>query len=95
MISEEEVKKIAKLSYLTINDEELKKFQNDFSAILDYVNKLKELNVENIEETANLSHSKNIFREDKEILFNSEELIKLMPHSKNNYLEVKKILNND
>jgi aspartyl-tRNA(Asn)/glutamyl-tRNA(Gln) amidotransferase subunit C len=95
MISEEEVKNIAKLSYLKISEEELKKFQNDFSAILDYVNKLKELNVENIEETANLSHVKNVFREDKEVFYGNEELIRSMPHSRNNYLEVKKILNND
>lgn len=95
MISEEEVKNIAKLSYLKISDDELKKFQNDFSAILDYVNKLDELNVESIEETSNLAISENVFRPDVDRLFDNEDLIKLMPHKKDNYLEVKKILNND
>jgi aspartyl-tRNA(Asn)/glutamyl-tRNA(Gln) amidotransferase subunit C len=95
MISEEEVKNIAKLSYLKISGDELKKFQNDFSAILDYVNKLNELDVENIEETSNLSISENVFRPDIDRLFDNKDLMKLMPHKKDNYLEVKKILNND
>lgn len=95
MISEEDVKKIAKLSYLKIGEEELKKFEQDFSSILEYVNKLNELDVSEIKETANMSSMENIFRNDKERIFGNEDLLNLMPHRRDNYLEVKKILNND
>ncbi|MFA5087127.1 MAG: Asp-tRNA(Asn)/Glu-tRNA(Gln) amidotransferase subunit GatC [Candidatus Paceibacterota bacterium] len=96
MISEEDVKKIAKLSYLKINEEEMKKFEQDFSSILDYVNKLKELDVSLIEETANMANVENVFREDKERNFADVKLLAaLMPRQRDNYLEVKKILNNN
>ncbi|MFA5013163.1 MAG: Asp-tRNA(Asn)/Glu-tRNA(Gln) amidotransferase subunit GatC [Candidatus Paceibacterota bacterium] len=92
MISNDDVKKIAKLSYLKLNEEELQKMEKDFSSILDYVNKLSELDASKIEETANLSIDKNVFREDEPCDQNNEAILKLMPHTKNNYLEVKKIL---
>lgn len=49
MISLEEVKKIAKLSRLEIDDKRLVKFQQDLSKILDYINKLNELDTEGVE----------------------------------------------
>ena len=96
MISEDDVKKIARLSYLKIGDDELKKFKEDFSSILDYVNQLKELDVSAASETANMSFAKNVFREDKEKTFNNREGLKnIWPHRRENYLEVKKILYNE
>lgn len=96
MISKDDVKKIAKLSYLKISEEEMKKFEQDFSSILDYVNKLKELDVSLIKETASMANVKNVFREDKERNFESVNLlITQMPRQRDNYLEVKKILNNN
>jgi aspartyl-tRNA(Asn)/glutamyl-tRNA(Gln) amidotransferase subunit C len=95
MISEEIVKKIAELSYLKIEENELKKFKQDFSSILEYVNKLKELDTQTIEETAGMAHSNNVFRADQAETFPNQDLLNLMPRQKDNYLEVKKILNND
>jgi aspartyl-tRNA(Asn)/glutamyl-tRNA(Gln) amidotransferase subunit C len=95
MINEEDVKKIAKLSYLEIGEEELKKFVEDFSSILDYVNKLGEIDVSKIEETSNMSAAKNVFREDKERIFDNTDLLNLLPRRRDNYLEVKKILYNE
>lgn len=96
MISEDDVKKIARLSYLAIGNEELKKFQQDFSSILDYVNQLQKLDVSTAEETANMSLVKNVFRKDEQKTFdNREELKNLWPRRRENYLEVKKILYNE
>lgn len=95
MISEEIVKKIAALSYLKIEENELKKFEQDFSSILEYVNKLKELDTQAIEETAGIAHHSNVFRADQSEVFANQDLLDLMPRRKDNYLEVKKILNND
>ncbi|MDD5696809.1 MAG: Asp-tRNA(Asn)/Glu-tRNA(Gln) amidotransferase subunit GatC [Candidatus Pacebacteria bacterium] len=83
-----EVNKIAKLAYLIIEEKE---FEKEFSAILGYVDKLKELDVSQVKETASLSLSKNVFREDVEERKETEDILKMMPETKNNYLEVKEV----
>jgi aspartyl-tRNA(Asn)/glutamyl-tRNA(Gln) amidotransferase subunit C len=95
MISEQEIKNIAKLAYLKIKDEEIEKVRNDFSSILDYVNKLNEVDVSEIGETSNLSQTHNVEREDVSCRFDTNLLIQAMPKSRNGYLEVKKVLYND
>ncbi|MDD5098294.1 MAG: Asp-tRNA(Asn)/Glu-tRNA(Gln) amidotransferase subunit GatC [Candidatus Pacebacteria bacterium] len=95
MISEEEIRKIAKLSYLKINDNEIEEMRDKFSSILDYINKLQELNLDNIAETANLSKTDNVFREDVSEKKDSEGLINAFSKKKDRFLEVKKILYNE
>ncbi|MDP2664107.1 MAG: Asp-tRNA(Asn)/Glu-tRNA(Gln) amidotransferase subunit GatC, partial [bacterium] len=48
MISKEEVKHIAKLARLGLSDKEIGKFQKDLSSILDYVEKLKKVDVSGV-----------------------------------------------
>ena len=95
MISEEEIRNIAKLSYLEIKDEEIDEIRNKFSSILEYVKKLQELDVSDIGETANLSKSENVFRGDVGKEKDSEALLKVLPRRKDNYMQVKKILYNE
>lgn len=95
MISEEEIRRIAKLSYLEIEDKEIGEIREKFSSILEYVKKLQELDVSDIEETANLSKTENIFRKDLGEERESEELLKALSRRRDNYLEVKKILYNE
>ncbi|MCK9578262.1 Asp-tRNA(Asn)/Glu-tRNA(Gln) amidotransferase subunit GatC [bacterium] len=95
MISEKEIKDIAKLAYLKIEDNEVEKLRNDFSSILDYVNKLNEIDTSKISETSNLSKTENVDREDIPKRFDKKLLIDSMPKQKNGYLEVKKVLYND
>jgi aspartyl-tRNA(Asn)/glutamyl-tRNA(Gln) amidotransferase subunit C len=82
MISEDKVKHIAKLARLGLTEKEIEKFQKELSAILDYFEKLKEVDISGVEPT---SHSvprspsatgmaaeglailvENVMREDKE-----------------------------
>ena len=94
MISNEEIKKIAKLSYLEIKDEEMEEMKNDFSSILEYVKKLQELNTDDIEATPSIVKLENVMRED--IAKDSKcNLIEAISKNKDNYLEVKKILYNE
>jgi aspartyl-tRNA(Asn)/glutamyl-tRNA(Gln) amidotransferase subunit C len=95
MISEEEIRNIAKLSYLEIKNEEIEEIRGKFSSILEYVKKLQELDVSGITETANLSQSKNVFRGDIGKEKDSEDLLKILPRRKDNYMQVKKILYNE
>lgn len=95
MISEQEIKDIAKLAYLKIEENEIERLRNDFSSILDYVNKLKEIDTSKISETSNLSKTENVDRDDIPKRFDKNLLIEEMPKQKNGYLEVKKVLYND
>lgn len=95
MISEEEIRRIAKLSYLEIKDEEVDEMRNKFSSVLEYVKKLQELDLSSVSETANLSQAENIFREDVGQERDSERLLEALSKRRDNYLEVKKILYNE
>jgi len=95
MISEEEIRNIAKLSYLEIKDEEIEEIRNKFSSILEYVEKLQELDVSDILETANLSTSENVFRGDVGKEKEVDPLLSALSRKKDNYMQVKKILYNE
>jgi len=95
MVSEEEIRRIAKLSYLEIKDGEVETMREKFSSVLEYVKKLQELDLSSASETANLSQAENVFREDIGIEKNSEDLLKALSKRRDNYLEVKKILYNE
>jgi len=63
-ISKEEVKHIAHLARLSINDKEINSFQEDLGEILNYVDRLKTVKTK---EKENVTAKKifNIFRKDK------------------------------
>ena len=96
MITKEEVKHIAKLARLGLSEKEIGKFQKELSSILDYVEKLKEVDVSNIEPTSHSVLVENIMREDieKSKIKNqkSKKLLELAPETKNGYLKTKSIL---
>lgn len=52
MISKEEVKHIAKLARLGLKEKEIKKMQKELSSILNYVAKLKEVDVSSAQATS-------------------------------------------
>ena len=56
---------IAKLANLPLTPEEEKKYEAQLSQILEYINKLNEVDTENIEPTFNVTGLKNALREDK------------------------------
>lgn len=59
------IKHIAKLANLSISEEEEKKFDRQLSIIVKYIEKLKEADVENTEETSQITGLENVTREDK------------------------------
>ena len=65
MISEEEVRHIALLSRLECSDAEIGKFADDLNSILGYVEKLQELETDDVEPTSHALRQRNVFREDE------------------------------
>lgn len=68
-ITHADVLKIAELAKLQFSESELEEFTAQFQHILDYIEKLKEVNVDGIEPTSHVSltadFEKDIFREDE------------------------------
>ncbi|PIP24798.1 MAG: Asp-tRNA(Asn)/Glu-tRNA(Gln) amidotransferase GatCAB subunit C [Candidatus Nealsonbacteria bacterium CG23_combo_of_CG06-09_8_20_14_all_36_12] len=95
MISEQDVKHIAKLARLGLTAKEIKKFQRELSLILDYFEKLKEVDVSKIEPTTHSILVKNIMRNDEpksESIETRNKLIESAPDKKERFVKVKSIL---
>jgi len=92
MITRKEVQHIAKLARLGLTEKEIEKFQKELSSILDYIEKLKEVDISKTEPTSHSLLVENVMRSDEEIKRGLEKkLMELAPETKEGYLKVKSI----
>ena len=87
------VQKVAKLSRLELTDPEVEEFTGQLSAILEYVEKMNELDTSNVKPLAHCLPISNVFREDlpKESI-GSEKALANAPQRDGNFFKVPKIL---
>ncbi len=97
MITRKEVQHIAKLARLGITKKEEGKFAKELSSILDYIEKLKKVDISKTELSRSESEGvENVMREDEESKkpkAKSQKLLELAPEKKAGYLKVKSIFN--
>jgi len=94
-LTSKQVKHTAQLARLGLTGKEIKKFQGELSAILDFVEKLNEKNTDKVEPTSHITGLENISREDVEKERNEarrKKLLGLAPETKDGYVKVKSIL---
>ena len=60
-----DIGKVAELARLNLKPEEKKKLEKELSSILEYVEKLKALDTQNVEPTSHVLNLENVFREDE------------------------------
>ncbi len=90
-----DVQHIAKLARLGISKKEEKKLADELSAVLDYFEKIKEVDVSKIEPTSHPYLLENVMREDKARKQTPEKVNKLigvMPEREGRYVKVKSVL---
>jgi len=93
MISKDEVKHIAELARIGLDEKEIEKFSHDLSSILDWIKQLEEVDTKDIKAVSHVTGLENISREDKNYDFGNEERIKkLFPEEKDGYDKVKSVL---
>lgn len=91
-ISIDEVNRIAKLARLSFNDNEKQKLQQELSAILDYVDQLKQVESKAVPEQED-PDAVNLMRDDVvEVTTESEEFLAQAPSRQGNFIKVKSIL---
>lgn len=61
----DQVKHVAKLANLTLTDQEVKKYSEQLSKILDYIDQINSVNISNVEPTFNVSGNETITQADK------------------------------
>lgn len=66
-LSKDEVKKVAKLANLPIEDSELEKYSSQLSAVLDYIDQLNEVDTKDVEPTFNVSGQINVLKKDESV----------------------------
>ena len=94
-ISLEEVEHIAELARIELTEEEKKKFSDELSDVLGYVEQLQEVDTENIEPVSQVTGMANVLRED--VVENCDEnvrkkIIESFPEEKEGYVKVRQIL---
>ncbi|MGM0547651.1 MAG: Asp-tRNA(Asn)/Glu-tRNA(Gln) amidotransferase subunit GatC [Bacillota bacterium] len=65
MINQKEVEHAAKLAKLNLDQDKIEKYTKQIGAVLDYVDKLSELDTKDVVPTAYTVPMKNVLREDK------------------------------
>tara|TARA_Y100000991_G_scaffold105719_1_gene79675 strand:- start:197 stop:490 length:294 start_codon:yes stop_codon:yes gene_type:complete len=93
-ISSNEVKKVAQLARLELNESEIQQHAEQLENILDYINQLEKIDTDNIPCTTRAIEVVNVLRKDeKKDYENSEELLDLAPSRENQFFKVPKIIN--
>ena len=92
-ISSNEVKKVAQLARLELNESEIQKHAEQLENILGYIKQLEKINTDNIPCTTRAIEVVNVLRKDeKKDYENSDELLDLAPSRENQFFKVPKII---
>ena len=92
-ITKEDVKYTAKLAKLTFDDEQIEKLAQDMSNILDYAEKINEVDTENVQPMTHVLEVQNVLREDEnEQCLDIEDVLKNAPDRDERTFRVPKVL---
>ena len=92
-INKEEVKKVANLARLELDEEEINNHADQLEKILKYIKQLEKIDTENVSCTTRAIEVKNVFRKDENKNSDcTEELLELGPSREDKYFKVPKII---
>lgn len=98
IVSEEEVKKVAKLANLPLAEEEVSLFAHQFSSTIEVINKLNEVDTTNTQPTFQVTGLKNITREDEvapERVLSQSVALSQAAKSHQGYFVVNRVIDNN
>lgn len=93
-ITIQDVKKLAKLSALTISDTEADALRSQLEEILGFVSKLSEVDTTGVEPTYQVTGLSNVWREDEVLDYglDRDALLKNAPDQQDGQIKVKRVL---
>ena len=93
-INDELVQHIAHLARLEFEGDDLNEIKGDMSKIIGFMNKLSELDTEDVEPLIFMTDKVNVLREDKpERTLTSEDALRNAPKKDSDYFRISKVLN--
>ena len=93
-ITKDEVKKVAHLARLELNENEINNHAAQLEKILQYIKQLEEIDTNDVPCTTRAIEVSNVFRKDERKMSDcTEELLDLGPSREDNYFRVPKIIN--
>lgn len=93
MADEKIVEYIAGLARISVEDEEKERLGIQLSKIIEYIDKLKEVDVRGIEPMRGLHTERNVFRKDEvEEFAGKEEILKNSPSSEDGCFKIHKVI---
>ena len=88
-----DVQHIANLARQTFDEQEMESYQYQLSRILDYIEKLNQLDTEGFPPTSHVIPIRNVMKPDeKRDLFQREDIIANAPSTEQGYFEVPKVI---
>ncbi|RJP61418.1 MAG: Asp-tRNA(Asn)/Glu-tRNA(Gln) amidotransferase subunit GatC [Ignavibacteriales bacterium] len=95
-VTRKDVEHIAELARLNFTEKELNDFTPQFNEILNYMDKLNELNTDDVEPLSHPIEGYNVFRDDKvEKSISTEEALKNAPDADDQFFRVPKVISVD
>ncbi len=93
-LSREDVLKLARLARLALTDEEVEEFRKELEGVLQYVDQLKDVDVNGLRPTTQVTGLKNIMRNDEVMDYGTtpKQLLALAPARQDDQLKVKRML---
>ena len=94
MLTKDEVKHIAMLARIGINDAEVDAYQKDLSAVLDFFRELQALETGTVDSIGHITGRVCVAREDRADDFGrlgKEDIMKNVPDSKGGFVKVKSV----
>jgi aspartyl-tRNA(Asn)/glutamyl-tRNA(Gln) amidotransferase subunit C len=92
-IDDQMIDKISHLAYLEFGEDEKEKIRQDLEQILTFVEKLRELDTENVEPLVYLSDKTDVLREDRMIpTISCEEALLNAPEISGRFFKVPKVI---
>ena len=93
-ISNEEIRHIANLASLNLNDSEIEQYKLNLQDILNYTNVINKANVENLDEVVTGAGEINVFRQDEIKEFDDKEaLLRNSKNVQNHMFQIPKVIN--
>ena len=88
-----QIEQVATLSRIKLTDEEKDVFREQLTDILGYIEKLNELDTDDVQPMAYATSINNVFREDQQkSSFPRQKILELSPSSANGFFKVPKVL---
>ncbi len=92
-IDENQILKVAKLARLELGDDEKKEFSKQLNDIIEYVEKINEMDTDNVSSADYIGDLKNVFRKDEvQPSIDPKEIEKVAPEFSEGHIVVPKII---